>query len=109
MEHELSESKEKHERFIAAVVKNKEVWILQGPDAPAVSGSVSDDDVAVVQFWSAAAHAEKAAVEDWVEYEPEAVALYDVLFRWLPGMHEDEVLVGTNLTDEKIGLELEPS
>jgi hypothetical protein len=34
--------------------------------------------------------------------------LFDFLFRWLPGMAEDGLLVGTNYTRQLHGLELEP-
>lgn len=36
------------------------------------------------------------------------MSLFDFLFRWLPGMSGDGVLVGPNWNQELIGLELDP-
>jgi hypothetical protein len=38
-----------------------------------------------------------------------AISLFDFLPRWLPGLHRDGHLAGTNWTGDLIGLELEPS
>jgi len=111
MEPNLAESKSNHEAFVRKIVAAESVWVLQSDDGAAycVSEEEDDNERSVIQFWAQAADAQQAAVDDWAEYEPEAVSLFDFLFRWLPGMHDDEALVGTNLSNEKLGLEIEPA
>jgi len=111
MDPKLAESKENHEAFVKKIIAAETVWVLQSDDGAAhcVSEEEDDDERSVIQFWAQAADAQQAAVDDWAEYEPESVSLFDFLFRWLPGMHDDEALVGTNLSNEELGLEIEPA
>lgn len=111
MDPNLAESKANHRDFVKKIIAAENVWILNSEDGAAycVSEDEGDDERSVIQFWAQAADAEQAAVEDWAEYETESVTLFDFLFRWLPGMHDDEALVGTNLSNEKLGLEIEPA
>jgi hypothetical protein len=37
------------------------------------------------------------------------IPLFDFLYRWLPGLHRDRHLAGSNWTGDLIGLEVEPS
>jgi len=108
IEPKLSESKANHQDFVRKIVAAETVWVLQSENGAAYCLS-EEDDRSVIQFWAQAADAEQAAGEDWDEHEPESVSLFDFLFRWLPGMHDDEALVGTNLSNDKLGLEIEPA
>ncbi len=59
-------------------------------------------------FWSDRAYAERVRKADLPEHSPVDISLFDLLFRWLPGMSGDGVLAGTNWTGQLIGLESDP-
>ena len=44
---------------------------------------------AVVPFWPEEAFAKLCATDAWQGFHPKAIALEDVLERWLPGMTND--------------------
>lgn len=58
-------------------------------------------------FWSDEAYARRAQ-QEFPEYAPAQIGLFDFLFRWLPGMSGDGVLAGTNWTGDLVGLEKDP-
>ena len=82
------------DRFIVEAMELGCVWGLEGPDGWALSGSEAHDDVDVKTFWR--------------DYKPVAVELVEFLEDWLPGLHEDVLLVGINWNDALEGEELEP-
>ncbi len=96
-----------HARFVARVVEEEKVWGLSTEDGFLACESDRTEERAVLPFWSAADEAAKAQPE--IESsEVDSIDLYDFLFRWLPGMEDDDVLVGTNWTAELDGKEIEP-
>lgn len=65
----------------------------------------------VYLFFSDRAYARAVLRETWPDsphFEARSIALFDFLYRWLPGMARDGHLVGTNWTGDLIGLEHEP-
>jgi hypothetical protein len=98
---------EAHSRFIAEVVEEEHVWGLSTQDGFLACESDEAKERAVLPFWSDADEARSAQSE--VEgSEVDSIELFDFLFRWLPGMDDDDVLVGTNWTETLEGKELEP-
>ena len=65
------------------------------------------DDVDVLLFFSDPAYARRAQRSAFPEYEPKGLDLFDVLYRWLPGMTRDGVFAGPNWTGDLVGLEVE--
>ena len=59
-------------------------------------------------FWSQPEFAQVHCVDEWSVYKPVPVSLEEFLEEWLPGMHEDVVLIGTNWDEEMNGDEIEP-
>ncbi len=96
------------DRFIVEALELGCVWGLQGPDGWALSASEDHDDVDVMPFWSQESFARAHCVDDWAGYQPVPVDLEEFLEDWLPGMHEDVLLVGINWNEELEGDEMEP-
>jgi hypothetical protein len=111
MANELERSRIAHTEFVRAVVANEAAWILQSDDGPAIRES-QEDGGDVLQFWAdenAAANAVFAEDGEWAGYAPETVALFDLLYRWLPGMEQDTMLAGTHGPNGSTGLQQEPA
>jgi hypothetical protein len=96
------------DRFIVEAMELGCVWGLEGPDGWALSASEAHDDVDVMPFWSQEGFARAHCQDDWKDYTPVAIELVEFLEDWLPGMHEDVLLVGINWNEELEGEEIEP-
>jgi hypothetical protein len=98
---------EAHSRFVAGVVDGEHVWGLSTEDGFLACESDEGEERAVLPFWSDAEEAQTA--QSGVEGSAvDSIGLSDFLFRWLPGMDDDDVLVGTNWTADLEGKEVEP-
>lgn len=105
----LSESTEENiDRFIVEAIQTGCVWGLEGPDGWAVCPSERNEEIDVMPFWSQPEFAQCHCVGDWSVYKPVPVALEEFLDDWLPGMHEDVVMVGVNWNEEMEGEDMEP-
>ena len=104
---EAETDEEAHARFLADVIKEEHVWGLSTQDGFLACESDETEDRAVLPFWSGAEDAQ-AAQPEVENSEVDSVELFDFLFRWLPGMDDDDVLVGTNWTVTLEGEEVEP-
>lgn len=96
------------DRFIVEAMELGCVWGLEGPDGWALTASEDHDEVDVMPFWSQESFAHAHCVDDWKSYRPVAVDLMEFLEEWLPGMHEDVLLIGINWNEELEGEEVEP-
>lgn len=96
------------DRFVVEAMELGCVWGLEGPDGWALSASEAHDDVDVMPFWSQESFALAHCQDDWKDYKPVAIELVEFLEDWLPGLHEDVLLVGINWNEELEGEELEP-
>lgn len=107
MEPLSSNADENIDRFIVEAIETGCVWGLEGPEGWAVCPS-EQSEVDVMPFWSQPEFAQCHCVEDWEIYKPVPVALDEFLDDWLPGLHEDVILVGINWNAEMEGDEMEP-
>lgn len=96
------------DRFIVEALEFGCVWGLQGEDGWALCGSEQQDEIDVMPFWSQEAFARVHCAGDWAGYAPVAIDIEEFLDDWLPGMHEDVLLVGVNWNSELDGDEIEP-
>jgi hypothetical protein len=96
-----------HARFIAKVIEDGLVWGLSTDDGFLACESAQEEDRAVLPFWSDGAAAREVQTE-FEGSEADSVELFDFLFRWLPGMADDDVLAGTNWTSALEGKEIDP-
>jgi len=101
-----------YQAFIDEVKQSKQVWGLttrDEEDAWAICPSALYEETDVMPFWSTEKLADAHCIDDWQIYRPAAIALEEFLQDWLPGLHEDDSLVGTNWDMELAGLEVEPA
>lgn len=94
--------------FIARVIENEAVWFLENDEGAAYVESSEDAEAVVLLFWSDRADAKRARKTGFKEYDVAEISLLEFLFKWLPGMAEDEVLAGVNWTGDPGGVELDP-
>jgi Protein of unknown function (DUF2750) len=99
---------ENHDRFVRRVLKHESVWGIRNERGFQGCGSNEDEERTILLFWSDTAYARRAVVHGYGDCEPAEISLFDFLFRWLPGLADDGLLVGTNYTAQLHGLEFEP-
>ncbi len=97
-----------HDRFLSETTAQGQVWGLHGNVGWAVTESEDEPDRVVYPFWSERTDAAAHCSGDWAQFKPKAIPLDDLLERWLPGMSDDGVLVGTNWDADLSGAEWEP-
>jgi hypothetical protein len=105
---EIEENSEaSHKRFIAKVVEGEHVWGLSTQEGFLACESDENEERAVLPFWSDAELA-RGAQGELEGSEADSIELFDFLFRWLPGMADDDVLVGTDWSPALEGKEVDP-
>lgn len=97
-----------YDAFIAEVKQTGQVWGLNSDEGWATCPSAFFEETDVIPFWSSEAAARAHCTDEWSQYQPEAISLEEFTSDWLPGMHEDDLLIGPNWDDELEGLEIEP-
>lgn len=108
MQPEILNSDTQYQQFIANVVASDEVWGLEGDEGLAISSSSTNEEQDVIPFWSSEVVAQAVAADDWAGFKPSSMSLVDFLENWLSGMHNDEILVGTDWDASLEGKEVEP-
>ena len=100
-----------YDAFIATIRQSEVVWGLfsEKTDGWATCPSAAYEDTDVLPFWSDAALAQALCTDEWAVYQPQQIPLEEFINDWLPGMHEDDALVGPDWTADLEGLELEPA
>lgn len=97
------------ETFVEQALQQGQVWGLYGEDGWALCDSIEYEDTDVFPFWSSEQAAKAMCTDEWSVYKPRAISLEDFLSEWLPGMHEDNAMVGTDWDAELTGGEVEPA
>ncbi len=97
-----------YEQFIEDALATGCVWALEGEDGFAVVPSSTNNDIDVMPLWSQPEFAEEACQDEWSQYKAIPISLEELLDEWLPGMHEDVVLVGIDWDEHLDGEEVEP-
>jgi len=99
---------ENYERFIQDAISTGCVWGLESADGWAVCPALQNEELDVMPLWSQPEFAEIHCRDEWNGYKAVPIALEELLDDWLPGMHEDLVMIGTNWDASLEGLEIEP-
>lgn len=99
---------ENFDRFIVEAMENGCVFGLEGPEGWALCPSDKYENSDVMPLWSTLDLAQVHCREEWADYQPVAIELEELLDEWLPGMHDDELLVGVNWDSALEGEEYEP-
>lgn len=105
----LSQNHEENiDRFVAEIIATGLVWGLEGDDGWALCPSEENSELDVMPFWSQEAFAKLHCAGEWSVFQPVAISLEEFLDEWLPGLHQDVLMVGANWNAELEGYELEP-
>ena len=99
---------ENYGQFITDAADTGCVWGLEGPEGWALCDSEAYPESQVMPFWSQPEYAQNHCVDEWQGYQVIAVSTEEFLDDWLPGMHDDQLLVGINWNDDLAGQEVEP-
>ena len=104
---------EDYNRFIRAILGTQIVYtlVLDEDVAECPSTEYEEDDgepVPVFCVWHDRAQAEACKVEEWADYQLEALPLDFFMHEWLVSMDQDAVLLGVDFDSELYGLEIEP-
>lgn len=97
-----------YEAFIQQSIGTGCVWGLEGEEGWALCPSANNDDIDTMPLWSDAELAKVHCRDEWSQYQVVPISLEELLDEWLPGMHEDVVLVGIDWNSEMEGEEVEP-
>ena len=109
MEPLSTDPQENLDRLIVESLEQGCIWGLQdNSNNWALVASVNNDSIDVMPFWSAQALASAVCTGDWDIYQPIAIDIEEFLDDWLPGMHNDILMVGVNWNAELEGQEMEP-
>jgi len=103
-----SDIEENFDLFIEDAISTGCVWALEGEDGFALCPSEENPDVDALPLWSQPEFAKAHCGDEWKDYKVVPIALEELLDEWLPGMHEDILLVGVNFNKELEGLDIEP-
>lgn len=101
-------SESNYNRFIERVRESGQVWGLRGEDGWAYCESNEYEETDVLMFWSDRAGAQSHAQDEWSDHTPTEISLDEFIDNWLPGMDEDDALVGLDWTTDLSGPEIEP-
>ena len=105
---------EEYNRFIRSIIGSQTLYTLvsdEGDSAECPSTEYEEDDgepVPVFCVWHDRAQAEACKVEEWADYQLEALPLDFFMHEWLVSMDQDAVLLGVDFDSELYGLEIEP-
>ena len=105
---------EEYNRFIRSIIGSQMLYTLvsdEGDIAECPSTEYEEDDgepVPVFCVWHDRAQAEACKVEEWADYQLEALPLDFFMHEWLVSMDQDAVLLGVDFDSELYGLEIEP-
>jgi hypothetical protein len=96
-------------RFIEEVHASGTVWGLRGESGWAFCESGEYEETDVLLFWSDRAGAQQHVKDEWSGHLPTEIPLEEFVDKWLPGMDEDQGLLGLNWDAGLDGPETEPS
>ena len=97
------------DRMIVESLERGCVWGLRDAnDSWALVASPDNGEIDVIPFWSDEKLAEALCSGEWNIYKPVAIEMEEFLNDWLPGMHNDLLMVGVNWNPDLEGQELEP-
>lgn len=103
----------KQEKFIKTICETGIVYGLENEEgfATSFSNEYENEDgepVEVICFWSEKAYANDCIKEDWSTFNIAEIPLADFIENWCIGMHNDELLAGTDFDSNMFGTEAEP-
>ena len=111
-----TKSHEKVISFVKEALHSEKIFMIMGPDGAAGSFSTEyfdeeNDNFPLIPFWTEGSQeeAEACVEENGEDFQIIYIPLKEFLGSWLPGMQEDEVIVGINWNADMTGPEIEPA
>ena len=107
------DQKTKHRKFVADVVENGIVWVLEDDEGCANVDSntyetATGEPEIVLCYWSNEKMARVCSRKHWPDHEVGEIALSDFMENWCVGMQSDGVIAGTNFDHQLYGTEILP-
>jgi len=99
---------ENYQIFIEEALETGCVWGLENDEGWALCPSLQNDTLDVMPLWTQPEYAQLHCRDEWGAFKVIPIALEELLDDWLPGMHEDLLLIGPNWNGDLEGLEIEP-
>ena len=96
------------DRFVVEALETGCVYGLEAREGWALCPSEKHPGSDVLPLWSDRDTAQAQCRDEWDDYQAIPIALEELLDEWLPGMHQDELLIGVNWNQDLEGEELEP-
>ena len=96
------------QRFIDRIIEKETVFYLANEGGVANSVSNEDEETVILMFWSDRAYTSRAKQCFEEDFKEVQMDLFEFLYRWLPGMSGDKVLVGPNWNGDLVGREIDP-
>lgn len=105
----------KYKRFLKEIIDTQEVWTLENESSYASSVSnhyegENEKPLILQVFWSNKKEATVCARQVWKEdnFNLKLIQLKNFVEFWCVGMHQDNIIVGTNFDYQLFGYEEEP-
>ncbi|MFP9099716.1 DUF2750 domain-containing protein [Flavobacterium sp. RHBU_24] len=103
----------KHKKFIKKICETGIVYGLENEEgfATSLSNQYEDEEggpIEMICFWSEKAFAAACAKDGWGGFEVAEMPLAEFIENWCVGMHNDELLAGTEFDSNMFGAETEP-
>ena len=95
--------------FVSETKEHMQVWAMCNEQGWLICDSAEFENSDVMPFWSTKEQAAAHNVDDWADFEVQAIPLDIFVEDWLLTLAEDQVLVGTNWNAQLAGKELEPA
>ena len=97
-----------YDLFVTDAIATGCVWGLENAEGWALCSSNDNEAIDILPLWSQPEFAQAQCIGEWQDYQVIPISLEELLDDWLPGLHEDLLLVGPNWTPSLEGLEVEP-
>ena len=95
-------------KFITTAIENQQVWGLKSSEGWTVAMSNQYENTQVYVFWDSQLNAAQCAKEEWQDYKPESIPLYEFLEDWCIAIFEENSLCGVQWNYDGCGDETEP-
>lgn len=102
----MSEHIERIEDFVSQVKQSKQCFVLSSESGLLIAPSEFQEERDVLLLWTSFDDAKQQCSGEWRDFEVIELELDD-LTDLLPDLDEDALLVGLDLSDEQIAIEIE--
>ncbi|MEC8326178.1 MAG: DUF2750 domain-containing protein [Pseudoalteromonas spongiae] len=102
----MSEHLERIDDFVNQLKQSQQAFVLSSESGLLIAQSEFNDERDALLIWSSSEMAQQQCKGEWQHFNVIEINFDDVL-DLLPHLKEDELLIGLDLSDEQIAIELE--